>query len=94
MENWENKDWLYEQHIINHKTITSIAKECHKKVSIIRNKLLENNVPIWSPNDNYTKISEQDEQEIIRLYNEEKKSTTYIGKLFKIPSNCRKSGTH
>ena len=84
MENWENKDWLYEQHIINHKTITSIAKECHKKVSIIRNKLLENNVPIWSPNDNYTKISEQDEQEIIRLYNEEKKSTTYIGKLFKI----------
>ena len=84
MEVWENKDWLYDQHIVKHKTITSIAKECHKRVSIIRNKLLENNIPIWSPNDNYIKISEQDEQEIIRLYNEEKKSTTYIGKLFKI----------
>ena len=84
MENWENKDWLYEQHITKHKPITSIAKECHKRVSTVRDKMLSFEIPIWSPNDNHIKISQEDESKIINLYTNEKQSTVTIGKLFNI----------
>lgn len=84
MENWENKDWLYEQHIVNHKTITSIARECHKRVATVRDKMISFDIPIWSPNDNHKKISPEKEKEIVRLYTVDKQSTVTIGKHFDI----------
>ena len=84
MENWENRDWLLEQHITNRKSITAIAKMCHKRVDTVRSKIVSFGIPIWSPTDKYIKISKEDEEEILHLYFDKGQSTTEIGEKYKI----------
>ena len=65
--NYQKKDYLYNEHIVKHKSMTDIANENNVSVDAIRYNLNKCGINYWvlSPKTNYT---ESDEQEIVKLY--------------------------
>ena len=59
---YQNKNYLYEQHIVNKKSMTEIAKENNVSEDTIRYHLIKNNIDYWQAvqKTKYTKsISEK-----------------------------------
>ena len=78
---YELYDYLYQNHIVLHKSMSEIARENNVSADTIRYNLKKNGIEPWS-NQNAVKHSEEEIQEMIRLYCDEKKSAYEIQKLF------------
>lgn len=66
-----DKDFLYSEHIIKHKTIFRIAKENDTTPKTIEKQLKEYNIPIWKRYDNTNEyINNQDGTTNVKVYNQ------------------------
>lgn len=66
-----NKDFLYTEHVINHKTIFQIARENDTTAKTIERQLEKNNIPIWKRYDNTNEyIDNQDGTTSVKIYNQ------------------------
>lgn len=78
---YQDKDYLYEQHIINKKSMTEIAKENNVSSDTIRYNLIKNNIDYWQTTPK-TKYTEEIEKQICNLYNNENMSANKLGEMF------------
>ena len=78
---YQNKNYLYEQHIVNKKSMTEIAKENNVSKDTIRYHLIKNNIDYWQSVQK-TKYTKEQEKQICDLYNNDKLSANKISKLF------------
>ena len=74
---YELYDYLYQNHIVLHKSMSEIARENNVSADTIRYNLKKNGIEPWS-NQNAVKHSEEEIQAMIRFYCDEKKSAYEI----------------
>lgn len=78
---YETYNFLYQEHIVKHKSMATIAKENNIDHDIVHYYLRKNKIPIWQENLR-KKYTEEDIQEMKRLYLEEHLSANQISKIF------------
>ena len=78
---YQQEDYLIEEHINKHKSITELAKENQVSHDTIVHFLKKYNIKYWTV-QNKTKYTQEQENEICRLYNEEKLSAYKIGQMY------------
>lgn len=78
---YEMYDYLYEQHIVLHKSMSEIARENDVSPDTIRLHLQKNGIEPWqtTPRTEYT---EQDVDRMVDMYCKQKKSANEISKIF------------
>lgn len=66
-----DKDFLYTEHIINHKTIFQIARENDTTQATIERQLKKNNIPIWKRHENTNEyIDNKDGTTSVKVFNQ------------------------
>lgn len=83
---YQDKDYLYEQHIINRKSMNEIAKENNVSSDTIRYNLIKNNIDYWQATQK-TKYTKEQEQQICKLYNNQRLSANKIAKMYDTSHN-------
>lgn len=83
---YEFYDYLYENHIVKHKSMAEIARENGVSGDTIRVHLIRNGITPWQtvPHTNYT---EQDIDEMVEMYCDQKMSANEISKIFNTDHN-------
>lgn len=66
---YQNKDYLYEQHIVQHKSLTEIAELNNISEDMIRYYCEKYEIPIWHSAPK-SKLTDEQWEEIIMLYND------------------------
>ena len=78
---YENAEYLYDQHITKHKSMSEIAKENNVSSDAIRYNLQKFNIPIWSA-QNKRKYTDADVDLMVDLYCNQNMSANQISKIF------------
>lgn len=78
---YEDPNYLYDQHIVKHRSMTEIARENNVSADTIRYNLLKNNIQPWSAK-NKRKYTNEEIAIMIDMYCNKKMSANQISKVF------------
>lgn len=83
---YEFYEYLYHNHIELHKSMAEIARENNVSSDTIRYHLIKNNIELWQ-STNRSKYSEEEIDDMVKMYCEDNLSANIISKMFHTDHN-------